>query len=122
MWVKVAQNYSVNLDQVERVVVRVIKGLAPTIHDSPVPVQNVTRVDVEAYLSDERKYALASFQITPDCGPYEAEAKADAVFARIMRAAGDQEALLDLTQSEQSKPGTPAMEPKPAPSPIRFAM
>ncbi len=64
MWIQVAQNCCVNLEQAERVVVRAIKEPDLTLTDSPAPSQTVTRVDVEAYFPEERRYALASFAIT----------------------------------------------------------
>lgn len=123
MWVKIAGNYSINLNQAERIIVYVVKEPDMTITDSPVPAQNVTRVDVEALFSDERKCTLASFLVSPDCGPYQAETKADAVFARIMRAVGDKDAMIDLTQLDNPVPSVPVLLNTPtAANPIRFAM
>ena len=123
MWVKISENNCVNLGQAECVIVHVIKELDPSITDSPVPAQNAARFDVEALFPDGRRYVLASFPVCLDCGHYQAEAKADEVFVRIMRAIGAGKALLDLMQPGDPRPSVPAAaRGVTEASPIRFAM
>ena len=122
MWVKISENNCINLGLAARVVVQESRASGPTA-GGRAPAKDAVRFDVEAHFPDERKYSLASFPVRPDCGHHEAEAKAGEVFARIMRAAGDGQALLDLTKPVDSRPGAPAANRGAADgSPIRFAL
>ena len=121
MWVKISESNCINLGQAARVLVQETRASDPAT--GPTRAENAARFDVVALFPDERRYALASFPIRPDCGHYQAEAKAGEAFAQIMRAAGDGRALLDLTQTDDPRPSTTAATRGATDAnPIRFAL